>query len=357
MLTILSDLIAFRTRSGDPAETKACFDYIYACLSKSSMHITLHSNEGLPSIVATAQAGKHPKVLLQAHLDVVPAAPNFYKLSEKDGRLHGRGVFDMKFAAACYLKLVKDLKNELDTYDFGIMFTSDEEIGGENGVKYLLNNGYGADVCLLPDGGNNWQIETTCNAVWIIRVIASGKSAHGSRPWEGFNAINKLVAALSEIQDIFGALEPFKNSITVSKIHGGSALNQVPDHAEAVIDMRFINDKERIKCSKKIQKIIQSHELQLEVVATVKARSVDITQREIASFLKVAEQHIGKPIDSTHSFGASDACYFADHDIPTIVIRPTGDGAHSNHEWIDKAELFQFYDVIKTYITQTTKIR
>lgn len=356
LFKLLSSLVTFRTCDGALDEAKACFDYINSYLAKRSMLIELHNSDGFPSLFATSKSTVHPKVLLQAHLDVVPAHPNFYKLSEKAGKLYGRGVFDMKFAAACYLQLIDDLKDDLHNYDFGIMFTSDEEIGGENGVSYLLNKGYSADVCILPDGGNDWQIETSCNAVWIVRLTANGKSAHGSRPWEGTNAINNLVKGLNAIQATFGELKPFNNSITISRIHGGSAMNQVPDQAEAIVDMRFINDREYSSLSKKIKKIAKVNGLQLETVAYVEARNVDITQSHISSFLAIAEKQTGKQITKTHSFGASDACYFADHNIPTIVLRPNGGGAHSDHEWIDKEELLKFYKVVKAYIERTTKI-
>jgi succinyl-diaminopimelate desuccinylase len=356
LIGILSDLVRFETVSDNHSEIVACFDYIETRLLKSKLHVKRITSNNLPSLIASSQITKYPKVLLQAHIDVVPAKPDCFKLTEENGKLYGRGVFDMKFAAACYIQLGEELGNKLHNYDFGIMFTGDEEIGGENGVSYLLDNGYGADVCILPDGGNDWHIETTCNAVWIAHLTARGQSAHGSRPWEGRNAINNLVEGLSDIQAVFGDLQPFKNSITISKIQGGNAMNQVPDQAEATIDMRFINDQEHTTHHAKIADIAKTRKLELKTVAYVKARNVNTAQPEIKKFLDIAAQLRGQPITKAHSFGASDACYFADHGIPVIVMRPTGDGAHSNHEWLDKDGLLEFYELIKTYVTQTTKL-
>jgi succinyl-diaminopimelate desuccinylase len=356
LLDILSDLTSYQSVSGQTKEVNDCFDYLEGFLSGRNLHVGRLTSNGFPSLVATSTATKAPRVLLQAHIDVVPAKPHLFELTEKDGKLYGRGVFDMKFAAACYLQLAQDLQADLAQYDFGIMLTSDEEIGGENGVSYLLNNGYSTDVCILPDGGNDWQIEATCNSLWIVRISASGQSAHGSRPWEGRNAINYLLEAISEIRAVFGELKPLKNSITVSRIQGGSADNQVPDHAEAVLDMRFTDTQEHTKYQEMITEILTSKGLQLETIASVKARNVDTSRPDIASFLAIAEQVTGEPITKTHSLGSSDACYFGDQNIPTIVIRPNGGGAHSDQEWIDKTGVVQFYEVIKTYIEHTTKI-
>lgn len=356
VIELLSDLVGFKTVSGQSDEIDSCFDYLQAHLLKSNLNVKRITSNGLPSLVATSTATSAPKVLLQSHVDVVPAQNDCFKMTQKAGKLYGRGVFDMKFAAACYLLLARELKNKISDYDFGIMLTSDEEIGGENGVSYLLKQGYGADVCILPDGGNDWHIETTCNAVWIARVIANGQTAHGSRPWEGSNAINNLVESLSQIHQLFGDLKPYKNSITISKIQGGNAMNQVPDRAEAIIDMRFISDEDYEAHRAKITKIVQANNLKLETVARVKARNVNTKHPDIKKFLDIASNLRGKPITKTHSFGASDACYFADHGIPVIVIRPTGDGAHSDNEWLAKDGLLQFYELIKTYITKTTKV-
>jgi succinyl-diaminopimelate desuccinylase len=353
----LSKLVSFQTVSGCTDEVDGCFDYLQAYLSERNLHLKRLTKNGFPSLFATTRPTTAPKVLLQAHIDVVPAKATSFKLTEKAGKLYGRGVYDMKFAAACYLQLVDDLKANLSNYDFGIMFTSDEEINGENGVCYLLDKGYGADVCILPDAGNDWHIETTCNAVWIVRLVSGGVSAHGSRPWEGRNAINNLVEGLGEIHNLFGELEPFKNSITISKIHGGEAINQVPDQAEATIDMRFTSDHEYASHRAKIYHIAKARKLKLKTVAYVESRNVNTSQPAIKEFLDIAAQLHGRPITKTHSFGASDACYFADHGIPTIVMRPSGGGAHSDHEWIDKAELLKFYELIKTYVTKTAKVQ
>jgi succinyl-diaminopimelate desuccinylase len=354
--SILADLVGFQTVTGHTEEVDVCFQYILTFLEKHDLQVVHLTSQGFPSIVATTHATKTPKVLLQAHIDVVPAKAQAFTMSETAGKLHGRGVFDMKFAVACYLQLIHELKADLQQYDFGIMLTSDEEIGGENGVKYVLDEGYGAEVCILPDGGNDWHIETTCNAVWIARVTADGRSAHGSRPWEGQNAINSLVEGLGEIQTMFGELKPYKNSITISNIQGGRAVNQVPDEATAVLDMRFTSDQEYARYHTAITNMMAERGLQLETVAQVKARNVNLDQPAVASFLTIAEQVTGSPITKTHSFGATDACYFANHDITTIVIRPTGGKHHSDDEWIAKDELQQFYKVLKTYITEFTKI-
>lgn len=356
VLDRLYPIISAQTVAKQPDSIMSFVKSIEEELAQYDLHCMSFQSEGSPSVIAFTKDTKKPKVLLQAHIDVVPGKANLFNMIERDGRLYGRGVFDMKFAAACYMQLVEDLKNELGDYDFGIMLTSDEEIGGENGVKYLLEQGYEADVCILPDAGDSWNIETSCNGVWIMRLGSSGKSAHGSRPWEGQNAIEHLLDALSDIRQLFGKCEPSKTSLTVSMIEGGAASNQVPDNASATLDMRFRNTNEKLTRIKEVKSIASKYSLIIESIGEVECIETDLNEPHVAKFVEIAGKVRGKSIGTIHSYGASDAHYFCEKGIPTILMRPDGGSAHSDEEWIDKEGLLQYYEVIKRYVIEVAKI-
>jgi succinyl-diaminopimelate desuccinylase len=350
LITLLEKLVAFPTSTTETAEHAACFNFVEDYLAPYGLTVRRHQSEDFPSLVATTRDTKQPKVLLLAHLDVVPAKPEQFVVQAKGGRLYGRGVYDMKFAAACYLQLVEDLKDELDQYDFGIMFTADEEIGGENGTGFLLMQGYGCGVGILPDGGNDWHLEAGHNGVWLVRLIANGRTAHGSRPWEGHNAILKLTAAIHEVRDLFGELNPDKSSLTVSQIVGGAAVNQVPDHAEATLDMRFINQDDYITYRQKIETVLREHGITFETLAQLDVGQTDLEHPAVVAFIETARAVLGRPLQTCHSLGASDAHYFAESKTPIIAIRPAGGDQHGPEEWVDTASLEQFYEVLKAYL-------
>ncbi len=355
LIGLLSDLVAYPTESRQVEVSEKCFKYLADYITDRSMRVELRNSNGFPSLVATTRKTPKPKVVLQAHLDVVPADAKQYKLQEKAGKLYGRGVYDMKFAVACYLQLVDDLKEELDQYDFAIMLTSDEELGGKNGVGYHIEHGFSGGVCILPDGGNDWHIEAGNNGVWMIELTAHGRSAHGSRPWEGENAIDKLTAAVIEIKSLFKESAPHKCSITVSRISGGHAINQVPDDATATLDMRFVDDDHHQAKRAKIESIASKAKLTIKTIAEEPVGNIDLKHPAIKSFAKVAAKVRGKQLGECRSFGSSDARFFTAKGIPAIVVRPAGGGAHSSEEWIDKTDLIQFYEVLKAYIKETAK--
>lgn len=347
----LSALVSFPSDSSQQHQLVEFFDYLERVLKKYPMHITRYESSGFPSLLATTQHTKKPKLLLQSHVDVVPAKT--YELIETDDKLLGRGVYDMKFAAACFFQLLDDLADQLSSYDFGIMLTSDEELGGEHGVGFLLGEGISTEICLLPDGGNDWGIETESNAACFAKLIAKGRTAHGSRPWEGENAIDRIITSLGEIKIAFGSLKPSKCSLTISQIEGGTAMNQVPDYAAVTLDMRFINADHACRKKLNIQKIAKKHGLDFTILAESNANSTDLTNRHVARFIEIANAIHDKPLNQSRSFGGSDARFFMERDITTILMRPTGGGAHSDEEWLDKAEFFQFYELLSQYVVKT----
>lgn len=87
----LSKLVAFQTVSGSTEEVDACFDYLAAYLSGHNLHLKRLESNGFPSLFASTQPTTTPKVLLQAHIDVVPAKLTSFTLEQKAGKLYRPG--------------------------------------------------------------------------------------------------------------------------------------------------------------------------------------------------------------------------------------------------------------------------
>jgi succinyl-diaminopimelate desuccinylase len=139
MFEILEKLVWFHTTADDEQSIFEALDYVSGYLIDRGMHVNRFESNGHESIVATVNPDtKTPKVMLAAHIDVVPAPDEMFAVRKEDGKLYGRGVLDMKFAIAAYMQLADELQNHLQDYDFGIMITSDEELAGMNGVPKLL---------------------------------------------------------------------------------------------------------------------------------------------------------------------------------------------------------------------------
>src|SRR6266480_217175 len=147
-------------------------------------------SNGIPSMLVSNKNAKTRefKIILNAHLDVVPARE--YQLLEKEGRFYGRGVYDMKIAAAVIIFLFKELAKSVD-YPLALQLVTDEELGGFCGTKYQVEQGVRGEFVLAGDI-SSLRIQNKSKGMLWLKIKTNGKSAHGAYPWEGENALGKL---------------------------------------------------------------------------------------------------------------------------------------------------------------------
>ena len=352
MQKILKKLVSFKTISNDREENNKILNWIREEIKDLPLFIKEIDSKGVKSLVVTTQKTKKPKLFLMAHTDVVSGSSEIFKTKIIGDKMYGRGVYDMKFAIACYLKLLKEMGKNLGNYNFGIILTTDEEIGGFNGTKAVIGKGYNADVCFLPDGGEDWKIENQAKGVWHLMIESKGVSVHGSRPWLGDNAIEKLTSFLIELKKHFPIKESknyYCRTLNVGKIEGGTAINKVPDYAKAYIDIRFLSENEK----QEIKTILGSTKNKfkgIKIISLIHGESFFISQND--KYVEIAEKiimkEVGEKAGFSFSHGSSDARFFKK--TPVILVRPRGGGAHSEKEWIDLKDLNKFYLFIKSFV-------
>ncbi|HEX8226581.1 MAG TPA: M20/M25/M40 family metallo-hydrolase [Candidatus Saccharimonadales bacterium] len=350
--------MSIRSVTGDRATAAECLTYAEAILDKAGLLIDRFSSNGFESLVATTRRTKSPMVLLQAHLDVVPGPARLFKLRGEGPRLVGRGAYDMKYAAACFLHMVEEMGQACARYDFGIMLTTDEETDGRNGVGYLLDQGYSCKMCLLPDGGDNWRIESRAKGLWQVEARASGRSAHGSRPWEGDNAAVRLMQFALQAEALAPLGSHTDTTLVTTRLNAGKAYNQVPDSATATFDIRFLTMEDYTQTEKRLRALADEHDVRLIDVSRAAPVELDVMLPLVKEWERIVAEVRGSdaPDGYALSFGASDARYFADVGIPTILTRPEGGGLHGSDEWIDEGGLYQFSDCIRRYIQAVTAL-
>lgn len=354
----LEKLITFKTISGNKAEIERCFDWIESELASLHLYTKRIENNGVLSLVITTQKTKSPKIWLAAHIDVVFADEPQFIATKKGSKLFGRGAFDMKFAVACYLELLHELKGQLPALDFGIMLTSDEEVGGANGAAALVRDGYTSSVVVIPDGGTNWKFESSAKGGWWFEVRSHGVSVHASRPWLGKNAIDSLVEYLSEFKKLLPVSNLENNgfktpTMNIGRIRGGQAINQVAEYAEAHIDIRLAYEKDRRLIEKQAKKLARKFG-NIKIINRVILKSYNFNTRNkfFSKFAKIAKDMFGIKIESVKTYGSSDARFFSEKGIPVLVISPKGGEHHGVDEWIDLDDLDRYYAILKEYVLQ-----
>lgn len=352
LLNITQDLIRFRTSTQHPEEMERCMRYISHFFAETSWQVEQITHNGVHSLFIS-RGTKTPRILLVGHVDVVEADDlQFIPRVEQD-RLYGRGSFDMKGAVAVMMQLMKDLTDE--RVDIGLLLTSDEELGGFNGVGHLLKQGFGADAVILPDGGRAVdRLVIKAKGILWVKLLAHGTSAHGSRPWEGDNAIIKLINGIEQIQTVFTphtkhAEDHWETTMNVGMIEGGKAVNQVPDTASVRCDIRYTEHDTPDDIVKRLRIVLPSG-VDLEVIVHEPMVLVPLDHPFIKKYEDVVHAQYGAPPRYALDHGSSDARFFAAKGIPVIMSQPNGDGLHGPEEWVSIPALQHYYNLLRAYV-------
>jgi succinyl-diaminopimelate desuccinylase len=351
-------LVAFPSTIDKPEKKRAVLYYAEQWLKRNGIDNRILNHPDSPSLLTQVKGNIKKTILILAHLDVVPASEIMFQAKQSGNILRGRGVIDDKGPAAIMMLLLNELKDELNKPTVKLLITTDEEVGGPEGAKRLAKKGVVGkiDALFVPDGGDAGTIVYKEKGMIHLTLEATGKTAHGSQPWEGENAIVKLWEAYHAIQKIFdGADTKSKNhwhpTVTIGTLNGGDAINKVPDFATMGLDIRFTEkyslDGIKTKINQAIKgkaKIIDSKEG--ELLASPPEDSI------IKHYKKVMEEELKCKITLGGEHGASDARYFSKFNIPIWLHNPKGGGGHSDEEWIDIDSSALFLKGLKKFLTE-----
>jgi succinyl-diaminopimelate desuccinylase len=353
ILSLTKQLMGFKTTSDNPKELGRCIDFIERYFSGLEVVIRRHIYGSKPSLVVTFGKTRKPELFLVAHLDVVPC-PNYFFRPKLQGRLlFGRGGHDDKGSVAIMMALGKYYSGQEEKPDIGLMFVSDEEIGSRYGVQTLLTKGYSSRFAVILDGGRDDEIVTQEKAPLHIRLKARGRTAHGSTPWEGENAIEKLLESYRRLRSRFPKrFGEWGNTISLGSLNGGSVVNQVPDSAEMSIDMRFISDRAKSEILSYIKSL---RGISSEVISTGPAMDIDKDNSYIRALRKSASKVLSKNPSFGRLSGATDARFFVEKGTPSVLMMPTGRHAHSLKEQVDTESFGRLYLILRDFIDSKIK--
>lgn len=349
-------LIRFQTTPSHPGELNRCADFIGTWLQNQDIRYQRIQSQGVPSFLVLPASGFAP-VLLMSHIDVVEGPDALFVPRIEGEKLYGRGSLDDKYAVALSLILfqnnlrrVREKGGDQSWMPFGLMITGDEETGGENGAKVALkqvNTRFG----IVLDGGDLSQIVVKEKGIARLKLSATGKSAHGARPWLGENAIEKLMGDYRQIQRFFPCFsdpDHWHRSLNLGWIRGGKSVNQVPDFAEALLDIRFIETDDIAALTEAMAGAV-SGELTVQAIHPVfdggDSPHLDLLLR------------IAKKSRLAYEDGGSDARFLSARGIAGIVWGADGGRSHhSPDEHVHIPSLSELYRILDAFLNRATSI-
>lgn len=355
LLTIITDLVTIPSTKDNSDALHQVVSYVEDYFKGMKVVIRTYASQGKPSIVVLSQDTYSPTLFLNGHLDVVEADTSLFALTQDGDRITGRGVFDMKGYVAVMMLAFKRIVTENPDVSIGLMLTTDEEIGGTNGVEYLLEKeGYTCDVAYVPDGGNGFSVVTDEKGIIHLKLTATGTAAHGARPWLGVSATEKLVQIFSAIRSGLPnpvGEEDWKRSLNLGKISGGVATNQVADHAEMFLDIRFPYPDTVDTIKAFVSDCIATFDgVSVEEIASGSVSHVDPDNAYLVKYLDVLKETVGGEVQCERACGASDGRFFAAKGIPVVMSRGAGGGQHAPDEWASVDGLVKSVGILLQWI-------
>jgi succinyl-diaminopimelate desuccinylase len=315
------------------------------------------------NIVATYSTGEPgPTLIFNGHQDVVPPGSGWtvdpFAGIIKDGKLYGRGASDMKGTIAAMLMSMKALQIAEIPFrgTVKMVFCVDEETGGEVGAQYTVKQSdMHGDYCISE--GPLDSITRAWNGAWWFQLITHGTSAHGSQPWKGVNAIEKMAIVTSELMDLQHRIQRRGESavpgirygtLNFGSIHGGKEVNTVCSECALTVSRRIIPEETLQMAHDEIHTCLRT------LRASDPALNVDLktffqTEPQILAeghpLLVTAQtatnQVLGRTLEATGSTGFIDGRVFMQQGIPTIGLGIQDAGLHGIDEYAEIEHLVQ----------------
>ena len=194
--------------------------------------------------VFAAMPGITPAVVLSTHMDTVPP---YVALREDDEYLYGRGTCDAKGIIAAQIAAAERLREQ--GIAVGLLFVVGEERDSA-GAKVANTHPRGSRFLINGEPTDN-RLALASKGCLRVELYAEGKMAHSAYPELGESAIDKLIAALHDVQALpLPVVEGIGDStLNVGLIAGGRAPNVIADAAEAHLLVRLVGPADDTKAA------------------------------------------------------------------------------------------------------------
>lgn len=351
----LRQLVACRTLPGDVDENARALDLVTGWLGNEAVKKRVKNGKA-EILIASNTKTMSPNFALMVHMDVVAGRDDQFEVEVGGDRLIGRGVSDMKFSVPMGIALVNELVAIKSKLKFSLVITTDEEVGGFEGAKFLEEKmGFLPKVLIVPDGGDNLFFVNKAKGICQILVESKGKPAHASRPWLGKNALESLVKLANKLLAKFegnNRMESWKTTMNIGLIQGGISTNQVCAEAIMKLDFRFPETESEESIIGEVAEAAKQVDGNLKVsqIAGGLPTFTDETLPVVKRFIGAMEKAVGQSIEIKSTYGGSDARWFAKHNTPVLMIKPIGGEIHSDNEWISLSSCAKFFEGVRSFL-------
>jgi acetylornithine deacetylase len=301
---------------------------------------------GRPNVTAIARGrGGGRTLLLLAHTDTVGVgdmeAP--HTPAVREGRLYGRGAYDMKSglaAAMAATAAVRDLAG-----DVIVAAVCDEEAGAL-GTRALVAGDFHTDAAIVTEP-TDLAIAVAHKGYAGFEIETTGRAAHGSRPDLGVDAILAIGPLLVELRHLeerlrTGPTHPLlaTESLHASLIEGGQEFSTYPERCVLTGEWRTLPGRNDVE--EQLREAVSRSGIDAEVRLLFSGEPFEApADHEIVQLLR---RHAATDLTGVPYW--ADSALLSAAGIPTVLFGPAGAGAHATVEWVDLSSVERVRDVL-----------
>lgn len=352
LLSQARELLAIPSTADRPDELHRALECVLDFVG-TGYTIERFSANGKPSaLVYAGPSRRHFPLILNGHLDVVPASDDQFQPRLEGSRLYARGAQDMKVAA-----LVEALVFREATAPIALQLVTDEEVGGRDGTLHQLEQGVTADFVVIGEQ-SGLRLVTESKGIFTVVLRATGRSGHSAYQWNADNALLKLTSSIQNVIDKYPvpAAEAWRTTVNVADITtSNKALNQVPADAKAWLDIRY-PPQDTDFTGRSPADIAAYLETLCAPGVTVTVERLDPPHKAANDSpqvlaLQQAARNQGFTGDFLRKHGAADGRFYYQRAVDAVIFGVGGDGLHGPAEYVDVTTIEPYYRALTEFVS------
>lgn len=353
MIDLLRSLI--RIESDTTEGANHALDFSAKWLEERGIKVNVLENEGHKMLVAEVGQGDET-LIWNGHLDIVPGKKEQFDPYIEGDKVFGRGSADMKGGCAAMMEAFVGISKHADrlTKKVQLHLVTDEESGGSKTSKYLVQQGYTGDFVICGEP-TFLKIGLQAKGISQFFITFHGKGAHGSRPWEGDNAIlqsHKFHELLIQQDWTKESTDYYEHpSINLARISGGDRFNMVPDTCEVGYDIRFVPGQTVEFVEEQLKALLDKHFPRAEIRRRGISPAVTTSDQDprIAQLLDIMKDET----ELMGQHGSADTRHYAVTGAGAIEFGPAGGDWHGPGEFVSISSMERYRDVLMEFAFYT----
>ena len=350
------ELLALPSTADQPLELHRALDFVLG-YAGPGFTVERFESGGKPSALVYHRPSRPDRfrVVLNAHLDVVPASAAQFRPRRDGDRLYARGAQDMKVTGLVQTLAFRELAGSLP-YPLALQLVTDEEVGGRDGTLHQVEQGVSGQFVIIGET-SGLRIVTESKGILRATLHAEGRGAHGAYPWLGDNALLKLNRTVDRLLAVYPvpASEEWRTTVSLASVStSNQARNQVPAQAQAWLDIRFpASDGDLYGASAdEIASYLQSF-CEPGVTAVVDSADqphrADTASTEIAALQRAARAQ-GFSGAFLRKHGSGDSRFYGQRGMNSVAFGTGGAGQHGEGEYVDITTIEPYYQALRAFL-------